>query len=375
MMSNPLAPLRQALNVLCTEAEVLPATGQAIIDLVNSDEEENHDRQVSGNVAVTQIWETSTGFIHRKVRTILRDEAHNLRYFVDGSTRTYFIGTLLEGDRSSPVQISQVGAAMVRRENDGRIRTENAILRILLTVEESQLSDQILDKLKQSMYGLEDFVLCPSAVGNTLTDSGGSQEARPRGAHRANWYMRSLENDLASSARRDKNDWLIIDGSLGNEFETWQGPPIIGIAKSFSRSSRFCVGSGPRTKKINLYGLLKDLEDNQRSVVFSRSDEGKILFWYVRIRPQRGLDYPLMGVIKVEMPNPDRAPVDSEWIDEISGWIAAEHSVTPYGRDPRWHAHLYPIYIAERVIKARFYSEEVLKAGIRWPIPTVRPSV
>jgi hypothetical protein len=104
--------------------------------------------------------------------------------------------------------------------------------------------------------------------------------------------------------------------------------------------------------------------------VFSRSNEGKILFWYVRIRPQRELDYPLMGVVKVEMPNPEREPVDSGLIDNISGWIIAERNVTPHGRDSRWHAHLYPIYIAERVIRGHFYSEDILKAGVRWPFQT-----
>jgi hypothetical protein len=74
-----------------------------------------------------------------------------------------------------------------------------------------------------------------------------------------------------------------------------------------------------------------------------------------------------MGVVKVELPNPDSQPIDSDLVDRISGWLLAERNVTPHGHDSRWHAHLYPISIAERVIKDRFYSEEVLKAAIRWP--------
>jgi hypothetical protein len=184
--------------------------------------------------------------------------------------------------------------------------------------------------------------------------------------------MRELEKTLARDHPRNPEHLLIVDGSLGNEYEGWQGPPIIGVAKTFRRDSRFEFGSGPRAQKLNLYGLLKDLSENQRTLVFARkrsdgTNEGKIAFWYVRIRPQRGLDYPLMGVIKVEMPNPDQQPVSTKLIDEISGCLIAERSVTPHGRDGRWHAHLYPIYIAERVIRSNFYSEAVLKAGIRWP--------
>jgi len=179
--------------------------------------------------------------------------------------------------------------------------------------------------------------------------------------------MRELEVALAKTVERQDNAWLVIDGTLGNEFETWNSPPLISVAKTFRRDTAFDIGSGPRMKKLNLYSLLKDVDNNQRSVVFSRSDEGKIVFWYVRIRPNKGLDYPLMGVVKVEMPNPSRQPVDSALVDRISGWLIAERTVAPHGRDSRWHAHLYPIYVAEQVIKGRFYSEEVLRRGVRWP--------
>ena len=122
---------------------------------------------------------------------------------------------------------------------------------------------------------------------------------------------------------------------------------------------------------MNLYQLLAGLDEGHRTAVFARcageSREGKIVFWYVRIRPQRGLDYPLMGVVKVEMPNPGTEVIDSDLADLISGVVVAERCVTPHGRDSRWHAHLYPISIAEWVIKDRFYSQEVLKAAIRWP--------
>jgi hypothetical protein len=151
----------------------------------------------------------------------------------------------------------------------------------------------------------------------------------------------------------------------------WQGPPVIGVAKSFRRDSTFNLGTGPRATQMNLFSLLAGLDVNQRTAVFPRwpgeDREGKIVFWYVRIRPQKGLDYPLMGVVKVEMPNPSREPVDSALVDELSNCLAAERCVTPHGRDSRWHAHLYPISIAERVIQDRFYSEEVMKAAIRWP--------
>ncbi len=366
-MPNPFSPLQAALRTLIDNAEVLPATGQAVVDMVAPDAEEIYDRVVTGEATVQTVWETEARSLYRDVRPIPRSQEHSFRYFVDGSAKTYFIGTLLEQNRSTPVQISQVGAAMVMRQDDGRIRVADSRRIILLTLEKSQVSDQLWQELERTVGGIPGYDLCDSATNNTYADAMGLRESRPRGAHRANWYMRRLEVDLAQSVSRAGDAWLVVDGSLGNEFETWRGAPLVGVAKTFRRDSRFELGSGPRARKLNLFGLLKDLKENQRTIVFPRSDEGKIVFWYVRIRPQKGLDYPLMGVVKVEMPNPDREPVDSELVDRISGWLIAERTVTPYGRDSRWHAHLYPIYIAERVIRSRFYAEEVLKSGIRWP--------
>jgi hypothetical protein len=41
--------------------------------------------------------------------------------------------------------------------------------------------------------------------------------------------------------------------------------------------------------------------------------------------------------------------------------------VTPHGKDTRWHAHLYAIYLAETAVKNGFVSKEVLIAGLKWP--------
>ncbi len=366
-MPNPFQPLQQTLSTLVENAEVLPATGQAVVDMAAPDIEEIYDRLTTGEASVDAIWETEARSLYRTVEPIPRSKEHRLRYFVDGSARTYFIGTLLEQGRSTPVQISQVGAAMVKREDNGRIRVKAARHKILITLEKNQVSDTLWAALERALKGSPIYELTDSSSDNAYADELSIREPRPRGAHRANWHMRKLEVDLALSVPREENAWLVVDGSLGNEFENWRGAPLIGVAKTFRRDSQFKLGSGPRAKQLNLFSLLKDLRENQRTIVFPRSGEGKIVFWYVRIRPQKGLDYPLMGVVKVEMPNPDQGPVDSNLIDRISGWLIAERTVTPYGRDKRWHAHLYPIYIAERVIRARFYSEEVLRSGIRWP--------
>jgi hypothetical protein len=53
--------------------------------------------------------------------------------------------------------------------------------------------------------------------------------------------------------------------------------------------------------------------------------------------------------------------------DLLSRALVAERNITPYGRDSRWHCHLYPIFLAEEAIKNGFYSKDVLMGMIRWP--------
>lgn len=124
-------------------------------------------------------------------------------------------------------------------------------------------------------------------------------------------------------------------------------------------------GRGPRAERRSIYQLLAGLEANCRTVAFS-AQGGKVVFWYVRLREQRHLDYPLMGVVKVELANPPQEPVDSELLDQLSAALLAERSVTPHGQDRRWHVHLYPIFLAERAVKECLFSREVVQQYMRW---------
>jgi hypothetical protein len=374
-MPNPFTSLTPILEVLAAEGQVLPATGQALVDLARPDIDEAYDQVAGGDRQVDGLWERPGASLYRSVTPLSRYQRHLFRYFLDGSTRTYFIGTLLEHERSSPVQIAQVGAAAVRREDDGRLRAVKVRPQLALLLDKTMLSDVLWSRLEQAVAGVPNLVLRSTSEQDDYSALGAS-EPRSRGAHKANWLMREAERAIAQEdlASRLGDEWLILDGSLGNEYLDWRGPPLIGVVKSFRRDHIFQLGTGPRAQTLNLYGLLAGLEESQRTAVFPRRKEGHsalVAFWYVRLRPQRWLDYPLMGVVKVEIPCPDGEPIDSDLADLIASCLVAERSVTPHGRDSRWHAHLYPISVAERVIKDSFYSEEVLKAAIRWPEPHV----
>lgn len=74
----------------------------------------------------------------------------------------------------------------------------------------------------------------------------------------------------------------------------------------------------------------------------------------------------MMGVVKVELVNPSQEPVLSDLIDKISRALVAERSVTPHGQDRRWHAHLYPIFLAERAVKESLLAREAVQQFLKW---------
>jgi hypothetical protein len=170
---------------------------------------------------------------------------------------------------------------------------------------------------------------------------------------------------------RSDDTWLIIDGAVKlGEFVA--KPFLIGVAKSFRKDPVFQFTRSP-SKRKDITAILAGLPYANRTVAFS-TYQGRIAFWYVRLREQKEMDFPLMGVVKVEYPCPDRKPVNAELADLISRTLVAERNATPYGLDNRWHCHLYPIFMAEQAIKNSFLSKDVLMGMIRWPTPQILAS-
>jgi hypothetical protein len=372
-LANPISFLTPALDILSSNLNILPATGGAVEDLQHPDVDEIDDILINRDAGdVTAFAETPTptlAGLYRPTPPLLRTENHLFRYFIDGSLRTYYLATGLEGVRSFPIQLAQIGAAVITRAEDGRVSVLHQRQRILLLIPTGSrgISDTVwkqIEKLK-TLDGLFEpiDVTTPDAISGPESDA---IDLRNKGGGKARHQMHLLEIGLieATDGRRDASNWLIIDGAvkLGDFIRS---PYMIGVAKSFSKTPRFYFGRG-RQQSRDVTAILAGLPHAHRTAAFSAYD-GQVAFWYVRLREQKELDYPLMGVVKVELPLPDRQPVDADLANLLSRALVAERNVTPYGLDRRWHCHLYPIYLAERAIKNRFYSQDVLMGAIRWP--------
>jgi hypothetical protein len=198
-------------------------------------------------------------------------------------------------------------------------------------------------------------------------------DLRNKSAGKVRFAMHNLEAETIQAVlpHLTKERWLIVDGSLLFEPTLAQLSggdhikPVVGVAKNFRKDPQFVSGRGPRAERRSIYKMLADLQAEHRTAAFS-ARQGKAVFWYVRLREQKYLDYPIMGVVKVELANPSLEPVPSDLIDQISRALVAEHKVTPHGQDRRWHAHLYPIFLAERAVKESLLSREAVQQYLKW---------
>lgn len=374
-MPFPVNVLSPALQLLGEKIDILPASGGAVEDLQRPDEDEMEDMLINRDsqeiTTFAEDPEPSIANLYRSTPPIFRAEKHLYRFFIDGSLRTYYLATGVEGNRSFPIELAQIGAAVIGRNDRGKVYTVGKKNAILLLVPKGQygVSDSVWTELERLNSSDSFFQVIDTAQRTVNTPQEPNIEnLRTRAGGIARNRMHKLEIEMIKSTddQRDNDRWLILDGAVKLD-EFIKTPNMIGVAKNFRKDPQFNFGRKSNQRK-DITQLIAGLPYANRTAAFS-SHDGQVAFWYVRLREQGEVDYPLMGVVKVEYPRPDRTPIESDLADMISSTLVAERNVTPHGRDSRWHCHLYPIFQAEQVIKNGFYSSQVLMGAIRWPRP------
>ncbi|HEV2352129.1 MAG TPA: hypothetical protein VG028_20035 [Terriglobia bacterium] len=375
----PIFGLQQALQVLSDRTDVLPAVGGATEDELRADIDEIDDqRATSDDTLLDEPYEFGNSQIYVPLTPLRRPEEHLFQFFLDGSMRSFFVGTALEHDRSTPVIIGQVGCVALEREDGGRLKIAAQSQRNLLLVAFSQISDEVRSRLQEIVSKLGDNY----KVANIEEYGQEGQDLRRRAEDTMRVTMHDIETETLMQAVIGKeNCWLIADGSLrfAKIFEELRKhfneaqPPLVSVAKNFSKVPRFKIGRGGKAREVNLWQLLSELPEGHRTMAFKAKTKDRVVsVWYMRLRMKSRMEYPLMGVIKVELPVLAPDPPPSDLVTKLSNALLAERTVTPHGSDRRWHAHLYPIFQAERAVKDAFVSISTLRAGLRWPPATVR---
>lgn len=355
--------LAEIIGKLNSQITALPALGgHDELALPNADEREAAIVD-SGITTIDTFAEPANAKnLYREVPSI---EKSIFRFFIDGSERTYFVETGLEQGRSFPIEAAQVGAVVLEREG-----TDLSIFRheqknlILIPHGANGLSDEVwglIEGIQVPGWTLHDYNI--ENVHKKETD------LRDRARGKALYIMHELEVGLIRSTDdwRDDDTWLLLDGSVrfgvDDSAKIVRDSYVIGLAKSFSKHPQFKFSSGSKRKDIT--AVIAGLEDGHRTVAFF-FPEGRVAFWFLRLQSQRRVDHALMGVVKIEIAveNPGQE-LDPETIDRISASLLKEKSPSSYGLDQRWPCQIYPITAAEKVIKGRFMTREVINQMIK----------
>jgi len=339
-----------------------PAEEELPFDFEKREDDEKFRKRECFNIEVPQDIENP--YIDLK-GPLYKEKKHVFRFFLDGSLKSYYLGEYIIPSLSFPFMAGEIAAACLFRNDNGTlvVPPSGFIRRIcLLLPNQSLLPDNLRIELEEKIKEFESV----SGLKLELQHTEETESKDWRSSLRAKGIseMHNTEVQLAKQVRENPAiGWLVIDGAIRKKMFL-DLDNTIGLAKSFSRLPIFQI---ERRKSIDVIRLLTRLKEGHRTVVFKQTTgeedaeatvKKNLGFWYLRLRSGSWLENPLQGVVKIEMRiEGDLISSDTlEIVNEVSKALLAERTVSPYPT-PRWHAHIYPIYVAENYIKSNFLSQ------------------
>jgi hypothetical protein len=295
-------------------------------------------------------------------KKVVRNSAftRKIRFFLDGSIRTKYVGEYVEESLSFPLIVSEIAA--VAMDIGSPTPKPAAFKKYLYFVfphkDTNAISDRAYERLVVMQRKLE------NEKSNTQIDFMKKKEItrdlRSSLLGTVRSIMHRIEHETALGLPRDQSNWLIMDGAIRNE-EFMGLNNTVGVAKSFSRKPSFRL----RNKTFTLPAYMKNIGEGERSAVFKKESpssklEEKLVFWYERIRTFPPME-PLGGIVKVDMSLSTNKleESDTKLIDGISAEIYQLRLPSTYPK-PRWPSTIYPIRVCEEYMAASFLSRYCL---------------
>ncbi len=261
----------------------------------------------------------------------------NMRYFLDGVQRTLPIGWC---GMNALALVVVVAGVIERRPQDRIFRAVPGMLRVESSVIMASAPDDPHTLPLTLAFEGAGIRVTPCEEQSALALRNGdflALQARIRPAVSAIRTDCEYAVFRAWDERTDGSEgWLVMDGSLVNS----DAGNAVGIIK---RHSRFDLTNAEMA-------TLLAMPVGHRSSAFRRGVRGglKPATWYLRFHERSGAD-PLFGLARIEAPSPVQSAAD---FDALSAVLFAER--TPRAtKDDRWPTLLYPIHIAERILKVK----------------------
>lgn len=295
----------------------------------------------------------------------------DLRHFVDGSPRTVNVGFLL-GNKGifCPVALSHVGAAAVAFDFNKVGWRETGFSEKYLILASTDVAMGGIRVPVTGKWELEDPLSQEDGRKVNLTDTA---EMRAAAVRRARRRMKNCEKELVIELSKEyPGEWIAVDGTLFDVegYSDLKEFQVVGISKSFTLNP--IVRKGDKQMKTGyLVELLRSLKEGYRSPVYKFKPYTKkykeihpdryTYMWFIRIHSPR--QSPVSGIVKVELPPSERYSDRKELKKTVDG---VSHAIfrmrNPYLYDNRrGESFLYPIYVAETLVKSKLSSVEKLR--------------
>lgn len=297
-----------------------------------------------------------------------------IKFFMDGSRRTYKIADLQISSQVFPIIAGQVGVAVCRRDNKHLSPCET-MMHVVVAFpnkldsegkgwkQEKAFFANLANQLNARQDRIKiDAVLSYSTMAN--------ENFEDKGIARIQDYMIEREKEMVQRLVKENlitQYYVIKDGSLEyNKISNKNDPftfnrirsnyrRVIGVSKSFNpelaklKNNRSAAG---------LIANLKPFERTPAAMYQTDRVDGKFAVWYVRLRNARKTRGPFDGIVKVEKilvsEQEEEYGLETREVDNISAWLMNERNPVCYGKDDRWANHLYPIYLTESYIKSQY---------------------
>lgn len=317
--------------------------------------------------------------VEKLAKRISLTEAPLLRFFLDGSRRTYKIDDIAYSGRLYPIIAGQIGVACCERIDPDSISPTVFERSLVISIPEcanptsqddeyffNNLVGKLNSKEFLSSRGVEFRRILPYE--DKLNKEGEKYEHKGISTIHDEMLQseKRLVKKLALERKLGRNAYLVKDGSL----EYQKMPKTEFASLSAYKANYSCViGVSKAFNPEALSGHVKDiakiiaeLKPYERTPAFKYQTGrvGEVFFavWYLRLRQTTS---PFDGVVKVEKvlisEKEERDGLDSDEIDRISANLMNERFPVCYGKDNRWAKHLYPIHITEKYIKSHYLSD------------------
>ncbi len=380
--------LEQQTNGICYNSYKYCADDELRIPTINYEESQNFTL-LKNRYGETDTSLNQTKDVSKKAK-LLNNSEPLIRYFLDGSRRTYKVDDIEINKRIFPIMAGQIGVACCQRKSPHHFKCQELEHNMVISLPteanpEVRNADLFFNNLKDKINSTDRVKKSQVKFSNVLSYSS-RENNESKELKYEHLGIAAIQDEMVDGEKKivsnlmaknllNEDNYLLKDGSLQYK------PMKTGEYKELSKiknNYRWVIGvsklfnpefSKDRNGKSNAAALAKLPLYHRTPAYMFQHDRDKWAYlgdykysvWYLRIRDSKHTESPFSGIVKIEKilitDNECEYGLESDLIDVISANIINERNPVCYGKDSRWANHLYPVYLTELFLKSKYLSD------------------